>query len=162
MSEQQPVFNIQRIYLKDMSLEIPHAPQIFLEQNTPTVEIEVNVESDQLLEGMYETSVAVTLTTRIADKVAFLAEAKQAGIFQIIGVPVEQLDPIQQIVCANIVYPYLRSNLADMVQRAGFPPIHLQEINFEVLYQQRMQSTLQAQETGASTMVGADGRSLAS
>lgn len=160
MSEQQPVFNIQRVYLKDMSLEIPHAPQIFLEQGTPSVDIEVGVGTEQLAEGTYETNITLTLTTRVTDKVAFLAEAKQAGIFQIMGVPAEDLEPIQHIVCANIVYPYLRSNIADMVQRAGFPPIHLQEINFEVLYQQRIQHALQNKEAASPGIVGADGQSL--
>ena len=141
MSAQQsndPVFGIQRVYLKDLSLEIPNAPQIFLETQAPSVEIQLDVASQGLVEGIYESNVTVTVTTKAGDKVAFLVEAKQAGIFEVRNVPAEQLPLILNVVCPNIIYPYLRSNVADIVQRAGFPPIHLAEINFEALYQQRL------------------------
>ena len=141
MSAQQsndPVFGIQRIYLKDLSLEIPNAPQIFLETQAPSVEIQLDVAAQTLVEGIYESNVTVTVTTKAGDKVAFLVEAKQAGIFEVRNVPAEQLPLILNVVCPNIIYPYLRSNVADVVQRAGFPPIHLAEINFEALYQQRL------------------------
>ena len=141
MSAQQsndPVFGIQRVYLKDLSLEIPNAPQIFLETQAPSVEIQLDVASQGLVEGIFESNVTVTVTTKAGDKVAFLVEAKQAGIFEVRNVPAEQLPLILNVVCPNIIYPYLRSNVADIVQRAGFPPIHLAEINFEALYQQRL------------------------
>ena len=141
MSAQQsndPVFGIQRVYLKDLSLEIPNAPQIFLETQAPSVEIQLDVASQGLVEGIYESNVTVTVTTKAGDKVAFLVEAKQAGIFEVRNVPAEQLPLILNVVCPNIIYPYLRSNVADVVQRAGFPPIPLAEINFEALYQQRL------------------------
>ena len=141
MSAQQsndPVFGIQRVYLKDLSLEIPNAPQIFLETQAPSVEIQLDVAAQTLVEGIYESNVTVTVTTKAGDKVAFLVEAKQAGIFEVRNVPAEQLPLILNVVCPNIIYPYLRSNVADVVQRAGFPPIHLAEINFEALYQQRL------------------------
>lgn len=141
MSAQQsndPVFGIQRVYLKDLSLEIPNAPQIFLETQAPSVEIQIEVASQGLVEGIFESNVTVTVTTKAGDKVAFLVEAKQAGIFEVRNVPAEQLPLILNVVCPNIIYPYLRSNVADVVQRAGFPPIHLAEINFEALYQQRL------------------------
>ena len=141
MSAQQsndPVFGIQRVYLKDLSLEIPNAPQIFLETQAPSVEIQLDVASQTLVEGIYESNVTVTVTTKAGDKVAFLVEAKQAGIFEVRNVPAEQLPLILNVVCPNIIYPYLRANVADVVQRAGFPPIHLAEINFEALYQQRL------------------------
>ena len=135
---QDPVFAIQRTYLKDLSLEIPNAPQIFLEQQQPAVEIQLDVASQGIVEGIYETAVTVTVTTKVGDKVAFLVEAKEAGIFEIRNVPQEQMPLILNVVCPNIVYPYLRANVADVIQRAGFPPIHLAEINFEALYQQRL------------------------
>ena len=141
MSAQQsndPVFGIQRVYLKDLSLEIPNAPQIFLETQAPSVEIQLDVAAQTLVEGIYESNVTVTVTTKAGDKVAFLVEAKQAGIFEVRNVPAEQLPLILNVVCPNIIYPYLRANVADVVQRAGFPPIHLAEINFEALYQQRL------------------------
>jgi len=138
-----PVFAIQRTYLKDLSLEIPNAPQVFLETKQPAVEISLDVASEGVAEGVYETSVTVTVTTRVGDKVAFLVEAKEAGIFEIRNVPQEQMPLILNVVCPNIVYPYLRANVADVIQRAGFPPIHLAEINFEALFQQRLQQQAQ-------------------
>jgi preprotein translocase subunit SecB len=150
MSDQnQPVFNIQRVYLRDLSLEIPHAPHIFLEQTPPQVEVQLDVSAQQIVEGVYEATVTATITTKAADKVAFLVEAKQSGIFELRGVPDEQMELILNIVCPNIIYPYLRGNVADVVQRAGFPPIHLQEINFEAFYQQRMQALAEQQGGGA-------------
>ncbi len=142
----EPVFSIQRTYLKDLSLEVPNAPQIFLEQQQPAVEIQLDVASQSVAEGIYEATVTVTITTKIGDKVAFLVEAKEAGIFEIRNVPDEQMPLILNVVCPNIVYPYLRANVADTIQRAGFPPIHLAEINFEALFQQRMQQMQQEQQ----------------
>lgn len=148
-SQQQPVFNIQRVYLRDLSLEIPHAPQIFLETTPPGVEVQLDVGAQQLADGIFEATVTVTVTTKVGEKVAFLVEAKQAGIFELRNVPAEQIELILNIVCPNIVYPYLRGNVADVIQRAGFPPIHLQEINFEAFYQQRMQAAIESQQGAA-------------
>jgi preprotein translocase subunit SecB len=134
----EPVFGIQRIYLKDLSLEIPNAPQIFLETQPPAVEIQLDVGAQTLAEGIHEATVTVTVTTRIGQNTAFLVEAKQAGIFEIRNLPAEQLPLVLNVVCPNVVYPYLRSNVADVIQRAGFPPMHMAEINFEALYQQRL------------------------
>jgi len=153
---QEPAFGIQRIYLKDLSLEIPNAPQIFLDTQQPAVEIQLDVGAQALVEGIYETSVTVTVTTRAGENVAFLVEAKQAGIFEIRNLPEEQLPLILNVVCANIVYPYLRANVADVVQRAGFPPMHLAEINFEALYQQRLQQ--QAESAAPSGIILPGGR----
>lgn len=137
--ENNPVFQIQRMYLKDLSLEIPHAPHIFLEQTAPTVEVAIDTAHETLADGIYEVTTTVTVTTRIdKEKVVFLVEGKQAGIFEIRNIPADQMDIVLNIVCPNTVYPYLRANIADVIQRAGFPPIHLAEINFEVLYQQRL------------------------
>jgi preprotein translocase subunit SecB len=134
-----PVFQIQRMYLKDMSLEIPHAPQIFLEQAQPTVEVSLDTEPQKLSDEVFEVTVTVTVTTKVGtDKVVFLTEVKQAGIFELRNIPAEQMEMVLNIVCPNTIYPYLRSNVADIIQRAGFPPIHLAEINFEVLYQQKL------------------------
>ena len=146
---QEPVFGIQRIYLKDLSLEIPNAPQIFLDTQQPAVEIQLDVGAQALADGIFETTVTVTVTTRAGDAVAFLVEAKQAGIFEVRNLPAEQVPLILNVVCANIVYPYLRSNVADVIQRAGFPPMHLAEINFEALYQQRLQQQAEAAGAGA-------------
>ncbi|HYS66305.1 MAG TPA: protein-export chaperone SecB [Paraburkholderia sp.] len=134
----QPFFNIQRIYLKDMSLEQPNSPSIFLEQEMPSVEVEVDVKAERLADTVFEILVTGTVTAKVADKVAFLIEAKQAGIFDIRNIPAEQIDPLVGIACPTILFPYLRSNIADAITRAGFPPIHLAEINFQALYEQRL------------------------
>src|SRR6202051_1804881 len=135
MSDQnnQPFFNIQRVYLKDASLEQPNSPGIFLETEMPSVEVEGDLKAVPLAEGVFENVVTGTVTAKVKDKVAFLIEAKQAGIFDIRNIPAEQLDPLLGIACPTIIFPYLRANIADMVTRAGFPPIHLAEINFQAL-----------------------------
>lgn len=148
-----PVFSIQRTYLKDLSLEIPSAPQIFLETQQPSVEIQLDVGSAMIVDGIYEATVTATVTTKAGGKVAFLVEAKEAGIFEIRNVPEEQMPLILNVVCPNIVYPYLRANVADIVQRAGFPAIHLSEINFEALYQQRLQQAQQEEAQEPSIIV---------
>jgi preprotein translocase subunit SecB len=142
----QPVFQIQRVYLKDASLEQPNSPQIFLEQEAPNMEVAVDVGAEALADGIYESTVTITVTAKIKDKVAFLVEGKQAGIFEARNIPAEQLDPLLGIGCPNIVYPYLRANIADLITRAGFPPVHLSEINFEAFYQQRLQTLAEQQQ----------------
>jgi preprotein translocase subunit SecB len=143
------------MYLKDLSLEIPHAAQIILEPTQPTVEVGLDVTGQQVADGIYESTVTITVTTKVGEKVAFLVEAKQGGIFEIRNVPDEQMDLLMNVVCPNIIYPYLRSNVADAVQRTGFPPIHLAEINFEALYQQRLaqHQQEQAQQQGSGIIV---------
>lgn len=158
----QPIFQIQRVYLKDLSLELPNAPAIFLEQDAPAIEVSVDVGAAALADGIYESTVTVTVTAKVKDKVAFLIEGKQAGIFEARNIPVEQLDPLLGIGCPNIVYPYLRSNIADAITRAGFPPIHLAEINFEVFFQQRQQALAEQQkQQGGAGIVMPDGSSAA-
>ncbi len=158
---QQPVFQIQRIYLKDLSLEQPNSPAIFLEQEAPTIEVAVDVGAEQLADGVFESTVTVTVTAKAKDKVAFLVEGKQGGIFEARNIPPEQLDPLLGIGCPNIIYPYLRANVADVITRAGFPPIHLAEINFEAFYQQRLQALAEQQaqqeNAGAAGLVMPDG-----
>lgn len=136
--EQAPVFAIQRVYLKGMSLEMPNAPEIFLESQQPAVELAVDVVSEPLAESLHETGLRVTLTTRVGDKVAFLVEIEQAGIFEVRNVPEDQMDVLLYVVCANIVFPYLRANLADAIQRTGFPPVHLADLDFGALHQHRL------------------------
>jgi preprotein translocase subunit SecB len=156
---QQPVFQIQRVYLKDMSLEQPNSPAIFLEQDGPNIEVSVDVGAEALAETIFESTVTITVTAKVKDKVAFLVEGKQAGIFEIANIPAEQMDPLLGIGCPNIIYPYLRANIADMITRAGFPPVHLSEINFEVFYQQRLQALAeqQQQQPAAPGIVMPDG-----
>jgi preprotein translocase subunit SecB len=152
----QPFFNIQRVYLKDLSLEQPNSPGIFLEQDMPTVEVEVDVKAERLAEGVFEAVVTGTITAKVKDKIAFLIEAKQAGIFDIRNIPADQIDPLLGIACPTIIFPYLRSNIADAVTRAGFPPIHLAEINFQALFEQRLAQFAQAQQQSAPNENGVD------
>lgn len=144
----QPIFQIQRVYLKDLSLEQPNSPAIFLEQEGPSIEVALDVGAEQLADGIYETTVTITVTAKIKDKVAFLVEGKQAGIFEARNIPAEQMDPMLGIGCPTIIYPYLRANIADIITRSGFPPIHLAEINFEAFYQQRLQAMAAQQAEG--------------
>lgn len=157
-SQNQPFFNIQRIYLKDLSLEQPNSPAVFLEQDLPTVEVQVDVGAERLAEDVFEVVVMATVTAKVKDKVAFLVEGKQAGIFDIRNVPAEQMDPLIGIACPTIIYPYLRSNVADAISRAGFQPIHLSEINFQALYEQRLAAL--AEQQGATANGGSNGAGL--
>lgn len=145
MSDQTPVFQIQRVYLKESSLEQPNSPAILLEQEQPSVDIQLSVEASPIADGVFEVCVTATVHTKIKEKTVFLVEAKQAGIFEIRHVPQDQLGQIMGIACPQIVYPYLRGNVADVIQRAGFPPVHLSEINFQAMYEQR-----QVEDQGAA------------
>ena len=143
MSDATPVFQIQRIYLKDASLEQPNSPAILTSQQQPSVDIQLAVGVENVADGITEVSVTATVTTKIEDKVVFLVEAKQAGIFEIRNLPEEQLGPVVCNACPQIVYPYLRSNVADLIQRAGFPPVHMAEINFQAMYEQQLAAAQQ-------------------
>lgn len=137
MADQDPVFQIQRVYLKEASLEQPNSPAILLEQEQPSVDIQLGVEAAPVAEGIYEVCVTATVQTKVKDRTVFLVEARQAGIFEIRNLPQEQLGQIMGIACPQIVYPYLRGNVADLIQRGGFPPVHLSEINFQAMYEQQ-------------------------
>ncbi len=146
MSDQQPMFQIQRVYLKEASLEQPNSPGILLEQEQPTVDIQLGMAAQPVSEGMYEVCVTATVQTKIKDKTVFLVEAKQAGIFEIRNLGEEQMGQILGIACPQIVYPYLRGNVADLIQRGGFPPVHRSEVSFQAMYEQQ-----QAATAGAAT-----------
>lgn len=147
--QQQPVFSIEKIYLKDLSLEIPNAPQIFLEREAPQIDVQLHTKGGNVNDNIYETSLTVTITAKLNDKTMFLVEATQAGIFQISNVPPEEIDPILGIACPNILFPYVREVVSDAITRAGFPPVLLNPMNFEALYQQ--QQAHQAQNAAGST-----------
>lgn len=143
---QQPLFQIQRVYLKALSLEQPNSPAIFLQPEAPVIEVSLDVGIETLGEAVYESTISVTVSGKIDGKIAFLVEGQQAGIFEVRHIDDGQLDPLLGIGCPNILYPYLRANIADAVTRAGYPPVHLAEINFEVFYQQRQQQALKEQK----------------
>jgi preprotein translocase subunit SecB len=133
----KPVFQIQRVYLKQLSLEQPNSPAVFLEQEPPQVTVALDIGATKLASGLYETSVDITATLKVKDKTALIVKARQAGIFTVENVPESQLPQLLAIGCSNIVYPYLRANVADAITRAGFPPVHLAEVNWETFYKNR-------------------------
>ncbi len=134
---QQPVFSIEKVYAKDVSLEVPNAPGVFLQPEQPQVEVQLGQASAQVQEGLYEVALKVTVTAKSGDKTVFLAEAEQAALFQIRNVPDAEMGPVLGIVCPNILFPYARETISDLITRAGFPPVLLAPINFEALYQQQ-------------------------
>lgn len=153
--DNSPMFQIQRIYLKDLSLEQPNSPAIFLDSQQPQVEINIGVGADTIGKDNYEVTVRVTVTAKVGEKTLFLLEAKQAGIFEIRNIPQDQLQPIVSIACPGIVYPYLRAIVSDICTRAGFPPVTLAEINFQAMYDSQKAAAAEAAANGAggSTLV---------
>lgn len=146
--EQQPAFGIEKIYVKDLSLEIPHAPQVFLGTETPKIGIEVHNAAAALGNDVYEAVITVTITSKVEEKTVFLVEVAQAGIFQIRNVPQENIEGILGVACPNILFPFAREVVSDIVTRAGFPPVLLNPINFEAIYLQQ-KNEQQAQQAGA-------------
>lgn len=143
--QQQPVFTIEKIYAKDLSIEVPNAPQIFLDHNQPEVSVQLHSAGDVVSDDTYHVVLTVTVTAKIADKTMFLVEVGQAGVFQIKNVPQEDIDPILSIACPNILFPYARESVSDAVSRAGFMPVVLAPVNFEAIYQQRLQQQRHAE-----------------
>lgn len=137
--QQQAGFAIEKLYIKDASIEVPNAPQIFTERTAPQVNVELGNNAQKLDEGVYEVAIKVTVTAKIEENTAFLVEVVQAGIFAIQNVPEENLEVIAAVTCPNILFPYAREAISDMVTRAGFMPVLLNPINFEALYQQQQQ-----------------------
>jgi preprotein translocase subunit SecB len=153
MSEAQqtpPTFQIEKIYVKDVSLEIPNAPQVFMQQAQPQLEVRIDAAATPFADGYYETTVSATVTAKAADKTLFLAEAVQAGIFQMRNVPPDDLKPLLGIACPTILFPYLRETISDLVVRGGFPPVLLAPVSFEALYMQRLQQEQQSGTQGKS------------
>lgn len=146
--DQQPVFTIEKVYVKDLSLEVPNAPHVFLERENPQVGIELHNNASAIGEGIFNVVITVTVTSKVEDKTVFLVEVAQAGIFQIRNVPNENIEAILGVACPNILFPYAREVVSDLVTRAGFPPVFLNPINFEALYAQQKQA--EAQAAGAS------------
>ena len=152
-----PQFQIQRMYLKDLSLEQPNSPQVLLEQGQPQVEINLSLGAEVIGDNVYEVTVTATVTTKINDKTLFLVEAKQGGIFEIRNVPEEQMKPILGIACPTIVYPYLRAIISDVCTRAGFPPVVLSEVNFQAMYEAQQAQLLAGPQPAAAASNGAGG-----
>jgi preprotein translocase subunit SecB len=153
MSQQpiQPVFSIEKLFVKDLSVEVPNAPRIFLERDSPQVEIQMNTTANPIDEGYFEVVVSVTVTAKLAEKTVFLVEASQGGVFQIRNLPQAELEPVLGITCPNILYPYVREVISDAVVRAGFAPVVLNPVNFEAIFQAQREASVQAQAGAGAT-----------
>lgn len=135
MSEQEaPLFAIEKLYVKDISLEVPNAPAIFLESEAPEVGIQLRSGVQRLSEDAYEVLLTVTVTAKIKEKTVFLIEVGQGGIFRVKNIPEENLNPLLSIAGPNVLFPYARETISDASVRAGFAPVVLQPVNFEALY----------------------------
>lgn len=140
----QPSFQIEKLYVKDLSLEVPNAPQVFMQAESPQLEIQVRQEGAQVNDALFEVVVTVTVTARSGDKTVFLAEVAQAGLFSASGVPAGDLDPLLGIACPTILYPYAREAISDLVMRAGFPSVVLAPVSFEQIYMERRMQQAQS------------------
>ena len=138
MSDEQPVFRIAKIYVKDLSIEVPNAPQIFIERETPNIEVQIQSNGTHVGEGLYEVALRISVSAKNGETSFFLVEVVKCGLFQIRNVPEQDLEPILAVACPNILFPYARETVSDAVNRAGFPPVILAPVNFESLYQQRL------------------------
>jgi preprotein translocase subunit SecB len=150
MADQQapsgPSLRIEKIYLKDLSLENPGAPQSFGSQEAPQVEVSLRSRGEQIEESVFEVVLTITVTARTGDKTLFLVEVAQGGVFRISGIPLPEIQPVLAIHCPNVLFPYARETIADAITRAGFPAVHLDPINFEMLYQQQLAAVQQPQQ----------------
>lgn len=152
MSEQEnPVFAIEKLYVKDLSVEVPNAPQIFLEREAPQISIQLQTNAQGIGEGVFEVTLTTTVTAKLGEKTAFLVEVGQAGIFRVQHVPEENMEPLLSIACPNILFPYAREVVSDAVSRAGFAPVVLQPVNFEALYVSRLQQQEAAAANASET-----------
>lgn len=142
-----PIFNMDKIYVKDLSLEIPHAPKIFMERANPQIDVQLHTQASSIEDGVFEVVIMATVTAKVGEMVMFLIEIKQAGVFQIRNVPAGELEPILAVMCPNILFPYLREVVSDVAVRGGFAPVLLNPINFDGIYQQQKQQAQTASST---------------
>ena len=145
----QAGFSIEKIFVKDLSIEVPHAPEIFLEQASPEIQIQLQTQGRMVAEEIFEVVLTVAVNARAGDKNYFLVEVSQAGVFRLQNVPQEQVEPLLAVACPNILFPYAREAVSDAVSRAGFPPVMLQPVNFEAMYLARLQ---EAQQAGSESL----------
>ncbi len=152
MTEQEaPQFAIEKLYIKDLSLEVPNAPAIFLESESPEISLQLQTGVQRLAEDAFESTLTTTVTSKIGETTASLIEVSQSGIFRLRNIPEENLEALLSIACPNILFPYAREVVSDAAVRAGFAPVVLQPVNFEALYAARQQQEQdQADAAGAA------------
>ncbi len=139
------IFSLEKIYVKDISFEAPHVPAVFLEKAAMEVDMQLGIEHGPInpAEGLHEVVLAVTVTARMDKRTAFLTETKQAGVFRITGVPDSELEKVLEIACPNILLPFAREVINDLVSKGGFPQLLINPVNFEMLYQQKQDGEVQ-------------------
>jgi len=148
-AQAQQQFALQRIYIKDMSFEVPLGAQVFTKQWAPQVHVDLNTKSDRAADDVYEVILTVTITAKLGEETAFLVEVQQAGLFLVKGVEGEQLRRALMIMCPNILFPYARESIDSLAMRGSFPPLMLQPVNFEALYLQALKQSEEQQAAGA-------------
>ena len=146
-AQMQPQFNIEKLYVKDLSVEVPHAPAIFLEREAPRIDLQLNTQHSVVNEGVFDVAVSAIVTAKLKDKVVFMIEAQQCGIFSVRNVPQQEMEMILEVVCPNIIYPYLRDLVSDSSLRAGFSPALLNPVDFAALHAQKQQAQAEAPVT---------------
>ena len=144
MTQEAPVFAIEKLYVRDLSVEVPNAPQVFLEPESPEIELQLRTEGKGVGEGLFEVALTVTVTARHGDKTAFLVETTQAGVFVLKNIPQENMEPVLAVACPNLLFPFAREVISSATTRAGFAPVVLQPVNFEQLYVERQQQAAQS------------------
>ena len=138
-AQETPSFAIEKLYIKDLSLEVPNAPAIFLEREAPEIGLQLQTGGLKVGDDIFEVTLTATVTAKIGEKTVYLVEVGQAGLFRIRNIPEENLEPLLAIACPNILFPYVREVVSDCVTRAGFAPVVLQPVNFEAMYAARQQ-----------------------
>jgi len=140
-------FSIQKIHTKDISFETPNSPQIFTQKWEPNVDFNLSTNATPLEDGLFEITLTVTVTVKTEDTVAYLVEATQAGIFSLAGFEEEEMKPMVGSFCPNILFPYAREVISDLVAKGGFPQLLLAPVNFDALYSQHMAQEEKATST---------------
>ena len=148
-----PAFTVEKVYVKDVSFEAPGAPAIFSEPGQPDLQLNLNQRVQRLNEALFEVVLTVTLTCKVGDKTAYVAEVEQAGVFGLIGLEPQAIDVLLGTQCPNILFPYVRSMVSDLIQAGGFPPFYLQPINFEGLYAETLR---QRQQQGEASLADSE------
>jgi preprotein translocase subunit SecB len=143
-------FQIQKLYVKDVSLEVPNAPQVFQEAGQVDIKMSLAQRVEELGDNLHEVVLTVTVTATVGEKTAYLVEVAQAGIFMLTGFNEQSAHAVMNIMCPNTLFPYARQLISTLVADGGFPPLVLQPVNFEQMYAQRMQQMMEEQQTGAA------------
>ena len=152
-----PVFVVEKIYIKDLSVEVPHAPAIFLERETPQIGVQLNTKAVTVEPGLFEVTLTVSISATLGgekkengesepERTVFLVEIGQAGVFRGENIPQKEMEPLLAITCPTVLFPYVRETASSAITKAGFPPLVLQPVNFEALYIEKLEAEKNAQQ----------------